>query len=150
MSPCSGLSPPAALVLLSSARAVASFNHGMTLPVPVPPPPLPPPLPSSPSHSRAQPTSSILYSSSQLLSAGDAHAIPNLSRLPRLTYDPFLSVSLFTSLQPLCPIVSKQWLWQWPHCHVHAHGGGSRRVCVHVLCTHRSIPSLAPRGKPGQ
>lgn len=80
MSPCSGLGPPAVLVLLASARAVASFNHSVT--------PFPSPLPNA-AHLPSR------YSSSQLLSAGDTHAIPNSSRLPRLTYDPFLSMSVY-------------------------------------------------------
>lgn len=53
------------------------------------------------------PPTHLLSSNSQLLSAGDAHAIPNLFWLPQLTYDPFLPCPCFTSLQPVSLIVSE-------------------------------------------
>lgn len=75
MSPYSHLSRrllPSSSLFRSVNSAVALFNHKMTLP---------PPFLS---------LIQLLFSKSQLLSAGDAHAIPNVFWLPQLTYDPFL------------------------------------------------------------
>lgn len=86
MSPWSHLSRrllPSSSLFLSVNSTVAPFNHETVLL----------PLFSALTH--------LFFSNSQLLSAGDTRASPNLLRLPQLTYDPFTPCCLFTSPQPL-------------------------------------------------